>query len=70
MNELLKDLFYLLIGFVIVWVGFYFFTRHDTLQQRMQYYDCKLVEFNPNVPEDIILECRNQRIQEINNGKG
>ena len=65
MNEIFKDIFYVFIIFAAVWAAFYLGTRHDTLEQKMKYYDCSLTEFIPDVPNDVRIECRRQRIESI-----
>jgi hypothetical protein len=66
MNELFKDLIYLTIIFFLAYVVFYLSTRHDTVEQRVKRYDCNLTEFIPNVPDDIRLACRQQKLDQIN----
>lgn len=63
MNELIKDLLNIIILFCLVWIGFYLYTRHDTLEQRMIRYDCNLTEFVPNVPNDVVNECRRRKLE-------
>lgn len=69
MNELIKDIFYLIILFLAVWVSFYLGTRHDTVSQRTARYNCDLAEFVADVPVDVRNECRRLRIQQINKEK-
>lgn len=69
MNELFKDLFYLLLLFVLTWCGFYLFTRHDTIEQRAARYNCDLAEFVARIPDDIRAECRRQKIIQLNTVK-
>jgi hypothetical protein len=69
MNELFKDLFYLLLLFVLTWCGFYLFTRHDTIEQRVTRYNCDLSEFVARIPDDIRAECRRQKIIQLNTVK-
>lgn len=70
MNEIVKDIIYLLIVFLIVWISFYLYTRHDTIEKRTSRYNCDLTEFLAHIPNDIKEECRRQKIQAINNQKG
>jgi len=69
MNELFKDFFYLLLVFVVVWCAFYLGTRHDTVEQRTDRYDCSITEFVADIPQDVRNECRRRRIESINNRK-
>lgn len=69
MNEIFKDVVYFLILFLIAYVVFYLYTRHDTLEQRTARYDCNLTEFIGNVPNDVRDECRRLRLAAINNQK-
>ncbi len=69
MNEIFKDLYYLCLLFLLTWCGFYLYTRHDTIEQRVQRYDCNLAEFQSRVPEDIRNACRQITINKINNQK-
>lgn len=66
MNEFIKDGFYLIIVFVIAWVGFYLYTRHDTIEQRVLRYDCGIAEFAPDIPTDIRNECRRRALELYN----
>jgi len=66
MNEIFKDLFYVLIISCAVWIGFYLYTRHDTLEQRVIRYDCRIAEFSPDIPPDVRAECRRQVIERYN----
>ena len=67
MNELLKDLVYLAVLFVAIWIAFYLGTRHDTLEDRFRRYDCSLSEFAPDIPSDVRAECRRRRLEHYNN---
>ena len=67
--ELLKDLFYIAVMFLIVWFGFYLYTRHDTVDQRVTRYDCALTEFQARVPNDIRMECRRRKLELLNTEK-
>ncbi len=69
MNEIIKDVLSLIVVSALLWVGFYLFTRHDSLQQKASRYDCNLTEFVANVPNDIRDECRRQKLLTINNQK-
>jgi|LauGreDrversion4_2_1035121.scaffolds.fasta_scaffold142338_2 hypothetical protein len=66
MSELFKDLFYLIMVFILVWVVFYLFTRHDTVEQRILRYDCRISEFSPDFPNDIRQECRRRALEQYN----
>jgi len=66
MSDLFKDLFYLIIVFLAVWVGFYLYTRHDTVEQRVVRYDCSIAEFSPDIPQDVRAECRRKAIELYN----
>lgn len=63
---LLKDLFYLAILFIAMWIAFYLSMRHDSLEQRMVRYDCRLSEFAPDFPPDIRAECRRRALEAYN----
>lgn len=67
--ELLKDLFYIIVMFILVWCGFYLYTRHDSVEQRVGRYDCALTEFQARTPDDIRNECRRIKLNSINNQK-
>lgn len=67
--ELIKDFFYMILVFIIAWAGFYLYTRHDSLEQRVQRYDCNLTEFQPRIPDDIRNQCRQLKLNQINNQK-
>jgi hypothetical protein len=69
MNEILKDIYYLILVFAVIWAVFYLGTRHDTVEQRTNRYDCALTEFVANIPQDIRNECRRRRINSINKQK-
>ena len=69
MNELVKDLFNIVVLFCVVWIGFYLYTRHDTIERRTDRYECSLTEFVADVPQDVRNECRRRRIESINNRK-
>lgn len=69
MNEIFKDFCYLCLLFLLTWCGLYLYTRHDTIEQRVQRYDCNLTEFQPRIPEDIRNACRQITINKINNQK-
>lgn len=69
MNELLKDIFNLALVFLIVWFGFYLYTRHDTLAEKTAKYNCDLTEFMAKTPDDVKNECRRIKIETINNQK-
>lgn len=66
MKEMFKDFSYLIIMFIAVWLAFYLGTRHDTLEQRMRRYDCRITEFAPDIPNDIREECRRRRLEAFN----
>jgi NADH:ubiquinone oxidoreductase subunit 3 (subunit A) len=65
MATLVKDIILVIIMIALVWLAFYLGSRHDTLDERVQHYDCGLTEFEP-VPSDIRSACREQRLQELN----
>ncbi len=67
--HLVKDLFYVVLIFLAVYIGFYLMHRHDTLEQRMTRYDCTLAEFNADFPPDVREECRRRAIERINQQK-
>ena len=67
--ELLKDTFYVLVMFILVWCGFYLYTRHDSVNQRANRYDCALTEFQARVPDDIREECRRRKLELLNKEK-
>lgn len=69
MNEIIKDIFYIALVFLFVWCGFYLYTRHDDIEQRVKRYNCNLTEFQPRVPEDIRTACRSAILDKINNQK-
>ena len=66
MNDLIKDTFYVIMMFVIVWVVFYLYTRHDTVEQRVIRYDCRISEFAAGIPNDVRAECRRRAIELYN----
>ena len=66
MNEIFKDLVHILLLFVLVWCGFYLYTRHDTLEQKMARYDCDLSEFAADYPPEVRVECRRRAIELYN----
>lgn len=66
MNEIFKDITYLICVFVAVWIAFYLGTRHDTIAERTARYDCTLADFQARVPEDIREECRRIKLESIN----
>lgn len=67
--ELVKDMFYVILLFVLVWIGFYLFTRHDSIELRVLRYDCNLAEFQARIPDDIRNQCRQLKLDAINNIK-
>ena len=69
MNELVKDLIYVVVLFCVVWCIFYLYTRHDTTEQRMVRYDCRISEFAPDIPQDVRAECRRRAIELYNQQK-
>lgn len=69
MNELVKDIYYLILIFALTWIAFYLGTRHDTLEQRTNRYNCALTEFVADVPQDVRNQCRQRRIDSINKQK-
>ncbi len=66
MNELFKDITYVIILITAVYVAFYLGTRHDTIEQRTARYNCDLSEFAADIPQDVRNECRRRRIESIN----
>ena len=66
MNEVIKDVFYIIVLFLSVWFGFYLYTRHDTTEQRTARYDCRIAEFAPDIPTDVRDECRRRAIELYN----
>jgi hypothetical protein len=68
--HLIKDMIYVGLIFFAVYFGFYLFERHDTVQDKMKRYDCRISEFSPDFPPEIREECRRQSIERINQGKG
>ena len=69
MNEIFKDLYYLIVMFIAVWIAFYLGTRHDSIEQRTARYDCNLTEFVARIPDDVRNQCRRQKLESINNQK-
>lgn len=69
MNEIVKDIFYFVLIFFIVYAVSYLYTRHDTLAQRTSRYDCNLTEFVAGVPDDVRDECRRIKLEAINKQK-
>ena len=63
---ILKDLFWLAVLFLAIWIAFYLGTRHETLQDRIVRYDCSLTEFAPDIPNDVRDECRRRRLEAYN----
>jgi len=70
MNQLIKDIVYIICMFVLVYITFYLSTRNDSLEQRMARYDCTLSEFVPDIPQDVRTECRRRVIERINQQQG
>ena len=66
MATLVKDIFLVIIMIALVWLAFYLGSRHDTLEERVQRYDCRLTEFVAGIPPDIRSACREQQLQELN----
>ena len=66
MATLVKDIVLVIIMIALVWLAFYLGSRHDTLEERVQHYDCGLTEFVGGIPPDIRSACREQRLQELN----
>ena len=66
MNDLIKDIFYLALVFLAVWIVFYLYTRHDTVEQRVLRYDCRIAEFSPDIPQDVRIQCRRQALELYN----
>lgn len=66
MNDLIKDTFYIILMFIAVWFSFYLYTRHDTLEQKMARYDCRISEFDPGFPPEVRAECRRRAIELYN----
>lgn len=64
--HLIKDLFYVVLIFLAVYITFYLVHRHDTVEQRTARYDCSLTEFLADIPADVRTECRRRRIEQIN----
>jgi len=69
MNELIKDFILILAIFCLVYVAFYLAQRHDTIEQKLSRYDCDLVHFEARIPDEIIMACRNQKLNIINKQK-
>ena len=69
MNEICKDVTYLILMFAAVWGAFYLGTRHDSIEERVRHYDCRIVEFAPDIPEDVRTICRGRRIEQRNKTK-
>jgi len=69
MNELVKDFILIIAMFCLVYLAFYLFQRHDTVEQKLSRYDCNLVHFEARVPEEIVIACRNQKLNIINKQK-
>jgi hypothetical protein len=70
MNQLLKDIIYILLVFALIYIMFYLGTRHNTLEEKMARYDCSLSEFVPDVPPEVRAECRRRAIERINQQQG
>lgn len=70
MNEIFKDISYIFILIIAVYVAFHLGTRHDTLQEKTDRHDCNLTEFIAQVPDDVREECRRRRIEIYNQTKG
>jgi len=66
MNQILKDIVYLIAMFAAMWFAFYLGTRHDSIEERVRHYDCRIVEFAPDIPEDVRTICRARRMEELN----
>ncbi len=64
--HLVKDLFYVVLLFLAVYIAFYLAHRNDTVAQRTARYDCTLTEFLADIPPDVRAECRRRRIEQIN----
>lgn len=67
--HIIKDLFYVLLLFIAVYVGFYLLHRHDTLEERTARYDCRMSEFVPDFPPEVREECRRRTLELINSQK-
>jgi hypothetical protein len=68
--HIVKDLLYVLILFIAVYITFFLLHRHDTLEEKVARYDCRLAEFLPDFPIEVREECRRRSIERINQGKG
>ncbi len=67
--HIVKDLIYLILLFVSVWMAFYLGMRNETLEEKMARYDCRLSEFVPDFPLEVKAECRRRTIERINQQK-
>ena len=68
--HIIKDLLYVVFLFVAVYLILYLTQRYDTLEEKMSNYDCRISEFLPRIPTEIIEECRRRHIELINQQKG
>lgn len=66
---IIKDLFYVLILFIVVYIGFYLTYRNESLPDKMNRYDCSLSEFSPDFPSEVRNECRRRSLERINQQK-
>ena len=69
MNQICKDISYLILMVAAGWIAFYLGTIHDSIEERGRHYDCRIVEFAPDIPEDVRTICRGRRIEQLNKTK-
>ncbi len=67
--SIIKELFYVAVIFVGMWIAFYLGMRNETLAEKMPRYNCSLAEFAPDIPPEVRQECRRRHIEQINQQK-
>lgn len=63
---IIKDMFLVLLLFLAVYLAFYLGMRHETTEQRIARYDCRMAEFVPDFPPEVRAECRRRTLEKIN----
>lgn len=67
---IIKDMILIALIFLAVWISFHLWTRHDTVENKVVRYDCRIAEFSPDIPNDVREECRRKAIEQYNQTKG
>ena len=67
--SIFKDFFLLAVLAALMFCIMFLVRKHESLEQKMERYNCSLSEFAPDFPQEVRNECRRQRLEAFNRSR-